>query len=70
MTNYDNVSYQVIKAGSIKELKDIVKEKIRMGLTPLGFPSVIHIRNQFNERMAVFYQPVAFTRTTPAGPAV
>ncbi|MDO1448167.1 hypothetical protein Q0590_17975 [Rhodocytophaga aerolata] len=66
MKNYDLINYQVVKATSIKELQYLLEEKIRLGLTPLGIPSIIHIRNKWNERMAVFYQSVAYTGVIPA----
>jgi hypothetical protein len=65
MKNYDRINYQVVKATSIQELERILKEKIRIGLTPLGLPSMVHMRNKLNERIAVFYQSVAFTGVIP-----
>ena len=65
MTDYNLTGFEVVKATSLSELKHVLRERISTGLIPLGLPSVIQMRNKFNERMAVFYQSVARPQMIP-----
>jgi hypothetical protein len=51
--------YDVLKANSLAELIQMVKESIVTGLTALGIPEVVYIRNTRNKRVPVYYQAVA-----------
>jgi hypothetical protein len=53
--------YDVIKASSPAELIIMVQERILTGLTALGSPAVIYMRNKRNNRIALYYQAVAVT---------
>jgi hypothetical protein len=52
-------SYDVVKASSLKDVRRLIARKICSGLTPLGYSSVMHMRDKFNKRIAVYYQSIA-----------
>ena len=57
MTKYD-----VVKANSLQGLRKRISDKIASGLTPLGYPAVVYMRNTFNKRIAIYYQSVALVQ--------
>ena len=54
--------YDVIKANSLSQLIEMLKESFLTGLTALGSPAVIYMRNKYNQRIPIYYQAVAMAR--------
>jgi hypothetical protein len=48
-----------VKASSLKDLIRTAVRKTSSGLAPLGYLSVLSIRDKFSKRIAVYYQSIA-----------